>query len=317
MVTGNVLTNLGSTGKSREKKRLASLRPQLNTQNQPAPVQATTPLPKPGTDQTQVIRDQDTGKITFIETPDGKFIHGSAKELKSIIEKKAEQAKTPEGAVEATQIARQQQVRELLAQGGVAQPQDLGVQGGGGIPLNPVLEAGLGKLATAQGGAAIGAVAGGALGVVGGPVGAGAGALAGGAVGGAIGSFIQGFTGKLKREQEQKIRVSYDSIPKSQNQINRMIRYVRLGGDPIIALNEINRQLAAIDTAEAEIKLASNEDLSTFLSVDGGDELGRIRNWNEQIRPNIELLFLQAAQNPSGSNDPTDMLDFEQFASET
>ena len=285
--------------------RQAALKPaQLNTQNQPTQEAVNPSLPQPGTDQTKVVRDQNTGRITFLETPDGKFISGPEKSLRNIIQKKSEEAKTPEGAVEATQVARQQQVQELLGQGGVNQPQDLALQQQGGIPLNPVLEAGLGRALPG----AVGAAIGGTLGAVGGPVGIAAGAAVGGSV---ANQFVSGLTGKLKEEQQQKIRVSYDSIPKSQAQINKMIRYVKQGGDPILALNEINRQLSAIDQAEAEIKLSSMEDLSTFLSVDGGDELGRIDNWNTQIRPNIELLFLQAAQNPSGGAE-TDLLDLEE-----
>src|SRR3990167_11130829 len=87
---------------TRREKRLAGLgkpQPQLNTQNQPTANTVNPPLPKPGQDQSKVIRDQDTGRITFLETPDGKFISGPEKSLKNIIEKRAERVKTPEGAV--------------------------------------------------------------------------------------------------------------------------------------------------------------------------------------------------------------------------
>src|SRR3990167_11085860 len=103
-------------------------------------VTPTSPTRKP--DGTGFIKDEETGKITFVENSDGTFIHGSSKELKNILNKRLEQAKVPEGSTDLQKVARNEQLQAMMAQ--PQGTQDLGIQDQDASNLERSVKAGIG-----------------------------------------------------------------------------------------------------------------------------------------------------------------------------
>ena len=205
----------------------------------------------------------------------------------------------------------QQRINAFMAANPSPTPQNLGGEGNGTFNA---IAAGAGKVATGVGlgaaGAAIGgAVAGAPTGGAGIPVGA----LVGGAIGTGIGTFIQGFTGKLKSEEQEKIAVEYRTLPNSLKSMNQLIAYVNKGGtDREGAWKTFNEQLEAIDEAEGTLKRESDEFLNKFLDVDTTREMGYINSFNEQLRENYRVRMITAMMrpNPNLPEDDGSIADF-------
>lgn len=160
--------------------------------------------------QPQVIRNQETGEITGIKTPDGKVIMaGNKRESKELISTFSDNTPwdTPKGFVEAEDVAaaqqqfiQQQQAIQQLTTGELQQ----GAQPNVDLSEDPnAASAVLNPLAVA-GGITAGATAGATVGALGGPVGS--------AVLGTIGGIVGGFTaflGKLSSDKRQSTKEAY------------------------------------------------------------------------------------------------------------
>jgi len=77
---------------------------------EPAPAPAPAPAPEPVKPVVQVIRDQDTGRISGVIKPDGSAFLGSGKDIKPLIEKETGRLAAPAGSVEAGSVLEPQDI---------------------------------------------------------------------------------------------------------------------------------------------------------------------------------------------------------------
>ena len=251
----------------------------------------TTPAPSVSTNQPKVIRDQETGKITFVEMPSGKTISGSDKELRTILEKRAALAQTPEGAVEASQIAEQQQRVETTAGIGQLTPEQHQRIQGAQVQTNPINQAQAitAGLAGASAGAAGGAVIGSAVPVVGTAIGA----VAGGVVG-----FLGGYFTKISADKRQNVKNGYVLANEAASNMNWVISEVNAGRmPPSVAQAQFNEDLVNFYVGQQYVKQLTNSNLDEFLSG-GVDELTRLNEFESRI-PQLQLNLALAIQQPN------------------
>lgn len=227
-----------------------------------------TPVP-PVADVTtpEVIKDQDTGKITGVRLPDGRSFFGSPKEIRDILAKYAEKTTLPPGSVPSGTAQRTAELRaegEQLA-GGVGQF--------GQLPISPtgldvgeaatvgVIGAIPRALSLAAGGAALGAIAGTAVlpGI----------GTAGGAAIGAVGGFVSGLAssmiGNFKSQRTDTTTAQQRVLDEGKQTLMDWVTLAR--ADPtnrMFYLAQFNKQSAQIDQAHRQMKLDTSRDLAKF-----------------------------------------------------
>lgn len=136
--------------------------------------------------------------------------------------------------------------------------------------------------------AGTGAVSGATLGALGGPIGS----VVVGTLGGVAG-FITGLTSSKRGVVKEAKNLAVES----EGNMNKILQYVKNGGDPMIARKAWNQQIADIYYAEQVLKKETENDLKRFLSG-GSDELVDVRKTIELL-PFYEFNWQLAITNPS------------------
>lgn len=125
--------------------------------------------------------------------------------------------------------------------------------------------------------------------LVGAAIGAGIGSavpVLGTAAGAVIGAFIGGYGSKLKSEANEKIAVTYNTLPLSKTLLNKDIATVNkaTGVTRELAYEHFYNQLDAIDEARRQLVRDQQNELNKFLDVDTTKEVGKIDNFNAYQR---------------------------------
>lgn len=222
----------------------------------------------------QVIRSGDTGRMTGLTIGGKSYLGLSQKDINAILEKQGPQA-TPEGAVEARDVAKKQRANEIINQLGNLTPQQIaelnaaaaGNVGEGFLPgnLNYGQAATAGAVKAAPGVVA-GALGGATVGALGGPIGAVGGALIGG-----VGAFIGGALGNIKEQQTGLVKAQTLNIDKVSSNLNYVVSGVNMGMDVDQALILYNQQVAQAYQSWSELKLQTQGTAKAF--DDGTKEL--------------------------------------------
>lgn len=148
-------------------------------------------------------------------------------------------------------------------------------------------------------GAGTGAAAGAAIGSVVPVLGTAAGGVLGGVLGGAA-----GFIGGLTSSKRQLVKEAKNLASESDQNFNKILSYVKNGGDPLIARKAWNQQKADILYAERILKDETSNDLKRFLSG-GSDELTDVRKTIELFEF-YEFNWRLALANPSSLQLPNE-----------
>lgn len=273
----------------------------------PKPVERTptpqTTVPEIKPSQPQVIRDQDTGKVSGVTLPDGRTILGNEKNIKAVIEKRFNEQQTPQGAVEGKQIA-QNQNQIINAQeaanklGQQVQPNvDLGQS-----PQETATNLGLNAVSIAggvTGGAGVGAAAGAALGTVVPGIGNVVGGVAGGIIGGVVGG-IGTVSAKISLDRRQATKEAF-TVYKSA--VKRDTELINLANSGMVSPDEIQLQydlnLANLRASEAELKKQTRGAVNKQLSG-AMDELIQVQAYlNKEGERRTRLAIALQAPNPN------------------
>lgn len=252
----------------------------------------------------QIIRNQETGEVAGIIKPDGTVLLGKARDIQGIASSVAGKQKLPEGAVEASDVAKKRQrtemAEELLPQVGVTPQLPIQAQE---VSQEQALKSALPGTATGVGAGIVGgAVLGGTAGTVALPgVGTVAGATAGAVIGGAA-TFLNSYRGNLKQQVTDNITGKKIALTEGEQNLRNIINSVEAGADPSQALQDFNMQLALIDQAHARLYLDTQSELNQFLGEDGTKELTRFELFNSQggAREQYILDMQTAILNPTG-----------------
>ena len=154
----------------------------------------------------------------------------------------------------------------------------------GDIGANILTKAGTG----AAGGALAGVVTGGALSAPGAAAGAAGGVIYG------LGTSIQ----EMKEDAIQNTKVQYKVLTTSESNLKLIVSSVNKGQlDPVEGLRLYNRELAAIDQAEANLKKLGERDWSK-----SKDELVAIESFNRFGRQQLNRMMAEAVVAPGTTN---------------
>ena len=260
-----------------------------------------TPIKQGSSNQPQVYRDQETGRLSGI-TINGKTYMGLKEEdINAILKAQAPQP-TPAGALEASNVAAQQERQNLIQNLGKLTPEQIaqaqaeaqqGV-GQGFLPKNINFK----QAATA--GASEAAVGVGA-GIIGGSLAGGLGAIPGAAIGGASG-FIKGAYSDIKQQQAGEVTAEQQSVIKAITNLNNIVSAVNQGANPEEAQILYNQQVAQVYKSWSELKLQTQGTAAAF--DDGTKELAQFEiffNPDGGILSTINFKMAQAITNPNPS----------------
>ena len=268
-----------------------------------------------GPSQPQVLRDSKTGQLSGITINGKTYLGLSPEDVRKMAAAQQQKMATPPGAVEASDIAKQQasmQERQNLIQNlGKLTPEQIAqaqteaqrqVGAGGLLPENINLkQAATAGASEAAIGASAGAIGGAGLGALAGGVGAIPGAVAGAAIG-SVGAFIKGAYADIKQQQSGQVRAEQQSVIKAITNLNNIVSAVNQGADPEEAQILYNQQVAQVYKSWSELKLQTQGTASAF--DDGTKELAQFEIFfdpNGGILSTINLKMAQAIANPNPS----------------
>lgn len=250
------------------------------------------PTPQPQqTDLPQIIRDQNTGRISGITAGGRTTLTANINDINAILNHHAPQP-APQGAVEASQIAAQQQqqkaANEIIQTKGPITGPNLNLPPSINttpdqqaiIPPGQAGEAaaaGLGKVASISGATGAGGVIGGVIGGAGGSVvpgpGTAAGAIGGAVIGGAVANFIEGAIGNLKNNANEGIAAEYSTLPHSARNLRYLTADMNKGITPDLTYKAFKDQLDAVDQSYANLNSESRLFRNKFLGTNTITEL--------------------------------------------
>lgn len=232
----------------------------------------------------QVFRNE-TGRLSGVKMPDGRtFLGLSPEEVNKITEAERTKNLTPAGAVEVSDVSRQEkqtQQNVQLAQG-VAQPPSQNPTNGE-PPKIDLKQAGATGAAAAVpgviGGALTGAIAGGVAGSVVPGVGNVAGAV-GGAVVGGVGAFLAGARSNIKNQLSENIATTGMDLTQGQKNLRNLVRDTNANpSNAAENLELFNYQLALINQSHSKLKKETQSTLSTFTGEKGDAELAKYESF--------------------------------------
>jgi hypothetical protein len=236
----------------------------------------------------EIIRDEETGKISGVRLSNGKtFLGLSPEEVNAMVSKSQEGTQLPEGTQPAgtarKQAENQQQIQRLtqLAQQGLLTQDELQTITGSKLDVGQVLGAGVTGVVP---GIIGGAVAGGVAGAVVGGVGAIPGAV-GGAIIGGIGTFLSSIRGNIKSQQVGEFSADQTALSKGERYLRSLI--TDTNQNPQNAPENIAmfyHTLNMIDAAHAKTWKDSQEDINKFLGNDGTPQLAKFDTFDATMR---------------------------------
>lgn len=263
----------------------------------------TAPTSQPKIAEPQIIRDQDTGKVTGLTLPSGKsFLGIGEKETRFLASKEAEKRATPPGAVEAGDVAKQQQEAEFTS----LLTENLGnVKLTGDVERDKISQEQAIKSALADAG--IGLAGGAAVGAVAGTPAGGVGAVPGAAIGaaaGALGGFIRGYKNNLKEQRQDIIKGEAQNLMKNEQnllKISMLANRVTDIDQKVELLDMFNEGMSIMDEDYERLTLETNSSLTDWLGQDGHKQLEKYITFNNPGGMREILLFQMkmAMQNPS------------------
>lgn len=265
--------------------------------------------------QPQIIRNQDSGKISGVILPDGHTLLGvDPKTLNAVLGKNTPEP-TPQGTVEASAVGQQanqqQAIQEALAaaQRGIATPEQLALVQGASPDIGQALGAGaIGAVPGLIGGAVAGGLTGAGIGAAAGAVGgAGVGAIPGavvggivGAVGGALTTFLTSTKSNIAGQQTEEFARDTEALRKGDRYLRALV--TDTNRNPQNAPQNIAlfyQTLNMIDAAHAKTWKDSQENLNRFLGKDGTQELARFEVFDSTMRTYYIQQFQTALAAPN------------------
>ena len=294
------------SGKRVDKKNLLTQVP-IQPDTAPVQVQAPPPTPLPPAQQKiiapQIIRNQDTGKVTGVKLPDGTTFMGSQKDIRQIAETASRKLQAPAGTIEATGVAQQQnelQRQQEQTQVGIQLAQQVGQPTAVAQQQVQPSEVDVKQLLGSAGGGVLpGAV-----------TGAGASLLGAGGVAGtvaltpvALGALTVALTSarsNLKAQRQGEITAGGEALPDGVRNLRTFISGAN--ANPALAdtyLQQFNEQLDYIDLAESKLKLDAHSNVNKFVGVDGTPQLADFNRYRtEGLRANLILQMQVALATP-------------------
>lgn len=259
-----------------------------------------TPEPDPvPTPPPTIIRDQETGDISFLQFPDGRTVSGTERELRNLIALNQKKIGTPAGSVEAIDIKKKERLNELAAKAGnltAAEKAEIeaGVAeraGSGLLPQDVSIEQAI----------TTGLITGGTAGVAGTIVGT----PAVGAVTAATG-FVAGVLSSIKSQQKGLVSSKARNARAATSILNNYVSAVNLGMDPTEA--SVLYEQTVSDTYEAyvELKLQTRGNAKAF--DDGTVQLEQFEIFFREAGTldSINTKFAQAIFNPNPAKAAAD-----------
>lgn len=252
----------------------------------------------------EIIKDEETGKMTGIRMPDGKtFLGMSPEEIKIFMQKYNSDTQLPEGANPAGTARRaynDMQRKIQLAQqvgmidmGTAMQAEDLGINW---------KEAGLSGLSNIVPSAIGYGIAGAGAGAFAGGIGAVPGAVIG-ATAGLVKGFYSGVTGNIKAQKGDLISGKVTELQRRQTALQNYISAAN--ANPAAAeemMKAYNIEKALIRKDYNTLMKEANEDLTYWGGEDGTSQLIQYEVFFESIEPALDMKMQQAILKPNPAN---------------
>lgn len=244
--------------------------------------------PAPIIPKSEIIRDQDTGKITGITTPEGKTIFASPKDIQTIAAKQMEKYGAPAGTIEASQIATARQQTEMGQQAIQEQQNRPGVK----LPTQPqnidIAQALAGGIESAAIPAAVTGTATLATG----------GILAPAAVTATAGAFLIGIRNSIKQQINQGI-IAKGNIKTLKTNMNKAVTDLNQGGNSAQDVSFFYQNLDQLKINRAQIKADAKSVWAIAAGEDATIELEKYENFFKYELPILENELNQAILNPN------------------
>lgn len=216
----------------------------------------------------EVIRDQDTGRISGVTLSNGSTFFGNKREVEAIVNRQTAKTETPEGAVTAGTAQRQLELQQQINKIGQIGKLNPAVQAD--INISQAITAGAAKvIPAAVGGAALGATAG--------LIGSGGALSIPGAIGlgaaGAVTGFTSGILSNIKEQQRGELQAADIELTNARTNMRQLAMLA--SQDPAnadIYISQYNDQLTRIYQARRQTKAEVTGDLNSFME-DGREQL--------------------------------------------
>ena len=281
-------------------KKLNKNRPAIFDEEKKKAEKVVQPVQAPVETKSQIIRNQDTGKISGITTPSGETFLGSPKTVQEIAENQRQQFEAPAGTIEASQVAAEQQLREQ----GIAALEQAQNRPALNLPTD-AQNVGLGQAALSGAAYIIPGAVGGAA--VGGVAGAGAGAIPGAAVG-AVAGFLTGVRSSIKQQIGEGITAKGD-VKVLKSNLKKAITDINQGGNSPEDIAFFYDNLDQMRINQAQVKADSQTVWALAAGEDATIELERYEKFFRYELPLLENELNQAVLNPNPSKI---LVDFEE-----
>ena len=281
-------------------KKLNKNRPAIFDEEKKKAEKVVQPVQAPVETKSQIIRNQDTGKISGITTPSGETFLGSPKTVQEIAENQRQQFEAPAGTIEASQVAAEQQLREQ----GIAALEQAQNRPALNLPTD-AQNVGLGQAALSGAAYIIPGAVGGAA--VGGVAGAGAGAIPGAAVG-AVAGFLTGVRSSIKQQIGEGITAKGD-VKVLKSNLKKAITDINQGGNSPEDIAFFYDNLDQMRINQAQVKADSQTVWALAAGEDATLELERYEKFFRYQLPLLENELNQAVLNPNPSKI---LVDFEE-----